>query len=281
MPTRAAALAYRAVLALFPFLLLVVGLLQTVGLDAIADWVTARAAVSGSAAQGGGLLQWVDARLQEPSQGGLLSVGALTAYWSVSGGVRELGKALAVAADMDPATGPPIPAWRWFLTSVGMAPVLVVVVVAAAASLLLTARAIETVVGWLGLGAELADLLTWLRVPVVLFVVALVLAAVYHRLVPGARPAFRSVVPGAVLAAVSWTVVSLGFSIALSTVLDYGATYGSFGAAIALLVYLQLSAAVVLAGAEMNAVLAGRRSLASPSADRTTIPSDGTLAHDR
>ena len=90
----------------------------------------------------------------------------------------------------------------------------------------------------------------------------LLLAVAYHRLVPGVRPSFRRVVPGAALAAVSWTVVSLGFSLALSTVLDYGTTYGSFGAAIALLVYLQLSAIVVLAGAEVNAVLPAYRSLA-------------------
>ena len=49
--------------------------------------------------------------------------------------------------------------------------------------------------------------------------------------------------------------MSLSFSVALATVLDYGATYGSFGAAIALLVCLQLSAAVVFAGAEVNAAL--------------------------
>ncbi len=88
--------------------------------------------------------------------------------------------------------------------------------------------------------------------------IALLLAGAY-RLAPGSRQSLRSVLPGAVLASVSWTVMTLGFSVALSTVLDYGVTYGSFGAAIALLVYLHLSAAVVLAGAEINAVLAGAR----------------------
>ena len=57
--------------------------------------------------------------------------------------------------------------------------------------------------------------------------------------------------------------MSLGFSVALSNASDYGATYGSYGTAIALLVYLQLSAAVVLAGAEMNALRMRERRLAA------------------
>jgi membrane protein len=40
-----------------------------------------------------------------------------------------------------------------------------------------------------------------------------------------------------------------------SNVATYSATYGSFGAAIMLLLYLFISAAVLLLGAEVNAVV--------------------------
>ncbi|HEU4630043.1 MAG TPA: YihY/virulence factor BrkB family protein [Gemmatimonadaceae bacterium] len=256
MPMYAAALAYRGVLSLFPFLLLVIGVARVAGLRPVLEWLMTRAAEGDRPALQGALVQWIGAQLQAPSGGGLLSVGALTAYWSVSGGVRALGEALRAAAEV---TKPPsAPAWRRLLASIAVAPVLVVMVVAAAASLLVTTRAIATVAGWLGLDAERTAGLAWLRVPAVLLLIALLIAAAY-RFLPGGDQSWRGILPGAVLAAVSWTVMSLVFSVALSTVLDYGATYGSFGAAITLLVYLQLSAAVVLAGAELNAVLAARR----------------------
>jgi membrane protein len=59
---------------------------------------------------------------------------------------------------------------------------------------------------------------------------------------------------GAGLAVLAWLLTSIGFSVYLAYFADYGATYGSLGAAIGLLLYLYLSAAVVLLGAEVNAV---------------------------
>jgi membrane protein len=265
MPTHAAALAYRGALALFPFLLLVFGLVHAVGLDLIATTLAARAA-AGQPEDQGAFARWIGAQIEEPPDTGILSVGVLTALWAVGGGIRGLRLALADTADgaVDPST---IPLWRRIALSLAIAPVAVIAVVAAALSLLVTSRAIETVAGWLGGSMALAQMLTWLRIPVALLAIALLLAGVY-RLAPGVRQPFHGVLPGAVLASLSWTIMSLGFSVALATVLDYGATYGSFGAAIALLVYLYLSAGVVLAGAEVNAALrAADRSAPSAHSD--------------
>ncbi len=60
---------------------------------------------------------------------------------------------------------------------------------------------------------------------------------------------------GAGLAVVAWLLTLIGFSVYLAYFADYGATYGSLGTAIGLLFYLYLSAGVVLAGAEVNAVV--------------------------
>jgi len=61
------------------------------------------------------------------------------------------------------------------------------------------------------------------------------------------------------LAAALW-----GVSAVANTLADYGVTYGSLGAAVGLLVYLDLSASIVLAGAELNAAIH------HSAADRTT-----------
>ena len=54
---------------------------------------------------------------------------------------------------------------------------------------------------------------------------------------------------------VSWIVASVGFSFYLANFADYGATYGSVGAAIGLLLYLYSTAFVVLLAGEINATV--------------------------
>jgi membrane protein len=58
--------------------------------------------------------------------------------------------------------------------------------------------------------------------------------------------------PGAGVAVIAWPIASLGFSFYLSNFAGRGLTYGSLGTAVGLLVYLYISAWVVLLGAEIN-----------------------------
>jgi membrane protein len=62
--------------------------------------------------------------------------------------------------------------------------------------------------------------------------------------------------PGAVFAVIAWPIASLGFSIYLSRFAGRGLSYGSLGTAVGrpwdVLVYLYISAWVVLLGAEIN-----------------------------
>jgi membrane protein len=94
----------------------------------------------------------------------------------------------------------------------------------------------------------------WLRFPVALSLLAVVLSLVY-RFGPNAKQRFRSVVLGGALAVVLWAISSVGFSFYLANFANYGVTYGSLGAAVGLLLYLYLSASVVLLGAEVNAAI--------------------------
>ncbi len=54
------------------------------------------------------------------------------------------------------------------------------------------------------------------------------------------------------LAVIIWIIASIGFSIYVSNVANYSATYGSLGGVVVLLFYLFISAAVLLLGAEIN-----------------------------
>lgn len=80
--------------------------------------------------------------------------------------------------------------------------------------------------------------------------------ALLYRYGPNTRDdRMRWVTPGAGLAIALWGVASWGFSVYLTNFGHYNEVYGSIGAAIALLVWLFVSAFVVLLGAALNVQL--------------------------
>ncbi len=74
---------------------------------------------------------------------------------------------------------------------------------------------------------------------------------------PVIRPGLLS--PGAVLVVVFWFLASAGFSYYLTNFGRYNEVYGSIGAVVALLMWLYISAYLILLGAALNVVLMGRR----------------------
>jgi len=152
------------------------------------------------------------------------------------------------------------PGWKRSLLAGIFGPVLALVVVVALVLKLVGPKVVEWLAGLVGLDEVFVALWSWCRLPVALLFLALSLILVY-RFGPDARQTYRSVMLGAGLAVVAWFLTSVGFSVYLAYFADYGATYGSLGAAIGLLFYLYLSAAVVLVGAEINAAINRERFL--------------------
>ncbi len=84
--------------------------------------------------------------------------------------------------------------------------------------------------------------------------------AVLYRYGPNVRGArVRWVSPGAGLAIALWAAASWAFSLYLTNFAEYNEVYGSIGAAMALLVWLYVTAFVVLLGASLNVQLDGLR----------------------
>ena len=83
-----------------------------------------------------------------------------------------------------------------------------------------------------------------------------VLAVLYHVLVPGHNHRWRDVLPGAALAMGLWWIVTSAFGFYVRRLAVYSLLYGGFAATIGLLVWMYLSAIVVLIGAQFNAELA-------------------------
>ncbi|MCK6520659.1 YihY/virulence factor BrkB family protein [Myxococcota bacterium] len=99
--------------------------------------------------------------------------------------------------------------------------------------------------------------LTVLRLPVVLLTLHLLVNVLYRVAADTPLP-WRWASWGSVIATAGFVGVAEGFQLYVTRVTDLGATYGSLGAAIGLLLFLQLTATCVLFGAELDAALLKR-----------------------
>ncbi|WP_370326032.1 YihY/virulence factor BrkB family protein [Euzebya sp.] len=174
-----------------------------------------------------------------------LVVSILGALWSASGGVGMLVKGLNLAYDETDDRG--------FVKGRALALALTlgaIVFFGVAVGLI---AVVPPVIDSLGLGVAGtigAQVARWTLLAL-LIVVSL---AVLYRLAPDREDARWSwLSPGAVLATVLFLLVSVGFSFFVDNFGSYGETYGAIAGVIVLMLWLQLSALVILVGAELNA----------------------------
>ena len=197
------------------------------------------------------------------------TVGALLAAYAASRGFTAVVRALDVAYDHEHNR-------NWLSTRiVGFGLTLMTIVVAA---IVLTLIVIGPVFGE---GAELAERLgvdswfevlwTWVRWPVVMLALVGWAASLYH-IAPNHRSPWKYEIPGAIVASVWWTVVSLGFSTYLVFASSgANAIFGLLGGAITLLFWLYLMAMGLLIGAEVNSIIATRRGVILEALPRERI----------
>jgi membrane protein len=261
MGTYAVALAYRGLFALFPFMLLLVVLVGAFGPSNAIDRLVAEVKAQSSeqvpqqlepvVEQGREQIQPLEdmaRRAERRAEGGLLLFGVALALWSVSALSGTLADAFNNAYGLTESR----PWWKVQVLSLASGPLLALAVIVAVFLMLTGSRVAEDVAGILGLRELFVLLWAWLRFPVALVLLWAALSVIYRHS-PAVTLPWRSVMLGAALTVLAWAVASVGFSVYLANFADFGVTYGSLGAAVGLLVYLNLSASLVLAGAELNA----------------------------
>jgi membrane protein len=246
----AAALAFRAFLALIPFLVFLVALLGFLRVPGFFEWLLGKAQnVLSEEAMGQAKL--VLGQVRDQARGGFLAIAAVVvAIWYASVGVRSLMSALNVAYDTEEGR----PAWKRYPLSIFLTVSLAVTIALTSALLLVGSRALEELMSRVGAGEGFVGVWAWVRWPAAVLLLMLAVALIYN-LGPDVDEPFRFVTPGAVLAVVVWIAASLGFHYYLLNFVNYSVMYGSLGAVLMLLLYFYVLAAVLLLGAETNAVI--------------------------
>ncbi len=145
----------------------------------------------------------------------------------------------------------PPPTWKRYPLSIFYTIVLAIMIIVAVGSMLIGPQVIGWIADQLGVSTIFVPLWTWLRFPVAVSLLIVVVALIYHAL-PNTDEPFRLITLGTVLAAIVWAATSLSFSYFVSNFVFYSATYGTLGAILALQIYFFISASVLLFGAEVN-----------------------------
>src|SRR3954451_18663500 len=251
----AAALTYYGVLALFPALL---AMLSIVGLVAdpkeLTDALTA--VIPGAAADT--ITPVVNQIAGQAGAAGFgLVLGIVGAIWSASGYVGAFTRAANVVYET--------PEGRkiWKLKPLQLLVTLIGVILAAVvvASIVLSGPVVKAVGGAIGLGSTALTVWSVAKWPVIVVLVALMIAILYYS-TPNVRlRGFKWVSPGAGVALLVWAVASALFAFYVANFGSYNKTYGALAGVIIFLVWFWLTNVALLLGIELDAEIERNREL--------------------
>lgn len=260
----AAMLTYYAVLAVFPAMLALVSLLGVFGQgEQTVSAILQLLKDVGQADAARELQGPISAMVTAGGAGFALALGVGVALWSASGYVGGFGRAMNRISGVEEGRG----AIRLRLQHFGITIVLVLMAALVLFGLILSGGVAEAVGAAVGLGDQALTLWEWLKWPVMLVLVALMVAVLYHATPDVRAPRFRWLSLGAAVAIVVWVVLSVGFGFYVANVASYNRTYGSLAGVIVFLLWLWLTNLALLFGAEIDS--AGRGDVAASERDET------------
>ena len=276
----AAQLAYYLILALFPFILVLVSLLGTFGSEELASEVLGYFQQVMPEQAYEIVKDFTDNIISGKAEApGLFTFGILFTLWAASGAFAALINALNRAYDVQETR----PFWKVRSIAILMTLGLSVLILIGVLLLVLGPQIGEAIANALGL--ERTFLVVWevARWPVALFFMMFTVALLYY-FAPDVDQPFRWITPGGLIGVVLWVLASVGFNFYVSNFGSYNKTYGSIGAVIVLLLYLYISSLTILFGATLNATLvrmkeelSGSRILdAKPANEKPDILDDET-----
>ena len=182
---------------------------------------------------------------------GLLSIGAIAALWAATGGVSSLIGAMNKAYDVKETRNFFVKlALAFALTLVGSAGIIIAFVTVVGGSIL-TEQAVKAI----GIEGGTWSILSLLRFPVVLLLVALAVGALFH-FGPNVRVSFRWTFIGGIVFAVGWLLATGIFGLYVANFGSYANTYGALGGVIVLMLWFYLTALLLLVAAEVTSILA-------------------------
>lgn len=261
---RAAALTYYGFLSLFPALIVAVALIGLFGeypttYNEIVS--TLRETAPGPAVD---LIEQAldDAVQSRGGAGSLLGIGLLISLYSASGatGAAVRGIETAYGGDRDHAW------WHGYVVRLVLTIALGLMFLIAFAAILLAGPFFDWISKVFGVSESVNSLVSALRWPIGL-VSLLSATLLLYWTGSGRSKRLRHLLPGAGATIAVIVIATFGFNFYVANFSTYGATYGSLGAVIVLLVWMWINSLALLSGAALNAELENPGGASKPSDD--------------
>ncbi len=245
----AAGLSYYFVMSLFPLLILSAAIVSFLPIPNLFDKILyAMQAVIPPDSMG--LVRGILKDVISPNKGSFLTVGLLGTLWSASGGFASLIEALNVAYDV-PETRP---FYRTRILAIGLMIVIGGLLVVGAVTMFLGPRFGEWIAIRMHLSWMFAALWPYLRWAISVSFTILAVELMFYW-APNVKQRFWATLPGAAIGVGFWIGASYALGLYFQHFAHFNKTYGTLGAAVALMVWLYWSWFFILAGAEINAEL--------------------------
>jgi membrane protein len=196
-----------------------------------------------------------------------LAISTLIALYGTTGVLEAARRALNVVFEVSGGRS----FLRRKLIDVGSTAVLMTLILLSLVLAFVGGPLAEDLLGFLGLGENVARGWNLARWPAAIAVAMLVFSFIYYVTPDVQHRAFHWITPGAVVAVLLWLAASFGFSFYLSQVTDVTAVYGAFASAIVLVGWLWLTNVAMLFGAEVNAEIERQKELREGTPGRDTL----------
>jgi membrane protein len=200
-----------------------------------------------------GAIEIIGDQLGRVASGGKTTLGATFLFtlalsvWSANAGMKALFDALNIVYDAKERRG------LIKLNAISLAFTVVALLVMLVA--IATVVVLPVALNYAGLESTGAAILEIMRWPAMYAIVVLALALIYRFGPDREHAQWHWITWGSATAALLWIVVSILFSWYAANFGAYNKTYGSLGAAIGFMTWIWISCMVILAGAEIDALL--------------------------
>ncbi len=243
----AAQLSYYFFFALFPALLVLLAIASYFPVERLIDDLVARLG-SFVPPEALTIISEQIIKISNGEQGGLLTVGMLTALWSSSAAMTAIIDTLNRAYDVDETR----PWWKVRLIAIGLTVGLSLFILVSFALILVGPTLAEQLANRLSLGPAFEWSWKILQWPLIFALVATGIGLVYYH-APDVEQEWVWLTPGSIIATLVWMAASLGFKFYVAQMGAYTETYGAIGGVMVLMLWFYISGLVILLGAEMNA----------------------------
>ncbi len=254
----AAALTYYAVLSIFPALIVFVSMLGLFGqgqstVDALLGIVDD---LGGPVeALEGPVTQIVE---QQAGTAGLtLVLGVLGALWTASGYVGAFIRASNAIYEVE--EGRKFYILRPLQILVTIVGVLLLTIITLA--IVSSGNVAQAIGDAIGVGDTVVTIWNIAKWPIIIVIVSLMIAGLYHIAPNVKQPKFKWFTLGGFLALLLWVVASVAFGFYVANFGSYDKTYGTLAGVISFLIWMWITNNVILFGAEVNAELERGREL--------------------